>query len=279
MSSEEACNIKYGKMNIINNGNKNEIKYVFIPKDYFKKANLLSEIKIKNIYDALNIKIPDMIFKVPSSSWPSEYFIHDTSYNFDMSFIEAVNKYNLEPLINIENIKKKFLVEENDNDLLWSFKLNQYLINELDKQKNHKNKLEDKKSNEFLVRLKKIEYERAVIKDKLKKIIGRLSDVFNQANAILWMNHKKNDFGGDFIAKNCHKSTTIIGDCVLDSNFILDKCNICKLLDTYINNDTYKTIDLSSKFFSKELYEKIKNNCKTYNSDYQNKFIIKNFFF
>ena len=37
MSSEEVCKIKYGKMNIINNGKQNEIKYVFIPKGYFKK--------------------------------------------------------------------------------------------------------------------------------------------------------------------------------------------------------------------------------------------------
>ena len=272
MSSEEAS-IKHGKINLISKDKRSEIKYVYVCKDYFKKGNLKNDKKIKKIFNALDIKIPDMIFKVPSSSWPSEYFIHDISKNFDMSFTKAVEEYNLEPLLNLEEIKKKFSSGRRSNEILWSYKLNKYLIDELNKYRNHKNILENDKHNLFLNKLKDLEYDRAIVKDKLKKIIRSLSEVFNQANSIIWMKHKKNDFGGDFVAKNCNKSTVILGDCVLNEKFHVDPSDIHKIIDDYISKDYIlqnNRKELSSYFFTNELFKKIKENSKPYSSDYEN---------
>ena len=41
----------------------------------------------------------------------------------------------------------------------------------------------------------------------------------------------------DFVAKNCNKSTVILGDCVLNEKFHVEKSDIHKIIDDYISKD------------------------------------------
>ena len=94
MSDNETnrLDIKSGRLNVISNSNRNEIKYIYVPKGYFKKLNYNIDKKISKIFDALEIDKPDMLFKVPNSSYPSEFFIHDISDTFEKGFLDYIEE-------------------------------------------------------------------------------------------------------------------------------------------------------------------------------------------
>ena len=263
--SNISSDIQSGRLNLISDSDRSEIKYIYVPKGYFKKINFSNDKKVSKIFDALEIDKPDMLFKVPNSSYPSEFFTHDISNTFEESFLDYIDKYKIKKEhFDLSHIDKNY--KNSDGDIIWTHSFNKYLISELKKIKENldtsqKNQL--KEIIKFLKKLESIELDRASTKIKLKMLIRSLSEVFNQANAILWMNSYRNDHGGEFVASNCHKSTTILGDCVLYEEFFYDSSKINIAIENYINSND-KRIQLSSKFFQKKMLDKIIENSKSY---------------
>ena len=244
--------IKIGKMNLISEKDKKEINYVIIPKGYFRIESPNYENKVDKILKALNLERPEMIFRVPRNYTESEYFIHDFSDNFNKKFFDYYNEYDLSSVIDLSDIIENSPTSKEDT-ILWTQKLNEHLINKLKFSFNEKH-------FEFVTKLEKIEYRRRLIYERIKTIIRGLSEAFNQANAFLWMEHEKNDRNGDFIANSCIKGTTIMADCILNSECITDESGIKKMIDEFINTDKDTIVDKPSEFFTIDFQNRLFNN-------------------